>query len=222
MKEQRIVKIKLDEIHPNSWNPNRMSKEKYKKLKANLNQFGYLQPIVVAEVNGKRIIVDGEHRWKALKENGITESEAVLLTGYTENELKLLTINLNKLKGEFKPYELAELIAELDSKLDNLNDYIALDQEEIHDLKELLKEPLESVEEMRQNILKVEDDQPVIYRFRVEDEEFIFVIDGKLEKETVKKALKLSKGVDVNHKFYNICAAFVQVMSKTQRNKKKE
>lgn len=86
-------------------------------------------------------------------------------------------------------------------------------EDRIHRLKSIA-EPTEKVEALKEQIEKEEEDRPIIYRFTIEGEEYVFVVAGKVEKATVEQALKLSKGVDDNHKFYNICKLFVQVMQK--------
>ena len=39
-----------------------------------------------------------------------------------------------------------------------------------------------------------------------------------MNKQIVEQAFKLSKGIDMNHKFYNICKLFTEVMSKIKED----
>ena len=56
---------------------------------------GFCQAVVVTS---DYVIIDGEHRWRAMQELGETEIEVKVLP-VTEDEAKLLTINFNETKG---------------------------------------------------------------------------------------------------------------------------
>lgn len=218
IKKQAIKKMKIEELKPNPWNPNQMNKETSHKLKKNIKAFGYVQPIVAAKMGGGEVvIVDGEHRWKAMQEE--TEPiDVVLLEGYTEQELKLLTINLNELKGNFQPNELAGLIAELDQTFKNkLDDVLAYTKSEKNDYLEILKQPISNTEGIEEELKEIEEDKPVFYRFEVNGEKYTFVIDGQVDNQEIEKALKYAKGIDRNYKFHNVCSVFNQLMQKANK-----
>lgn len=221
IKKQSIKKVKIEQLKPNSWNPNQMSKETSHKLKNNIKAFGYVEPIVAADMGGgELVIVDGEHRWKAMQEE--TEPvDVVLLEGYTEQELKLLTINLNELKGNFQPNELAGLIAELDNTFKNkLDDVLAYSRTEKNDYLELLKQPISNTDKIEDELKKLEEEKPVFYKFEINEEKYTFVIDGQVDNAEIEKALKNAKGIDRNYKFYNVCAVFNQLMEKKAKSPK--
>ena len=83
-------------------NPNVMSDHDYEALKASIqnNEVGYLQPIVVAEYpDGSHVLVDGEHRVKALIELGYTHADA---TVGPVSQARLLRLSLH-LRGDHDP-----------------------------------------------------------------------------------------------------------------------
>ncbi|MBI4977520.1 MAG: ParB N-terminal domain-containing protein [Spirochaetes bacterium] len=89
----------IDEVHPNAYNPNVMDSSKYAALKELISRFGYLQPILI-DLSG--MIIDGEHRWRAMKELGKTEISCIVFEQSSDIEeyKKLLTVAMNSIRGE--------------------------------------------------------------------------------------------------------------------------
>ena len=110
MVESKIVPI--DSIHENTWNPNQMKKSVYDFLKRSIKKRGFIQPIITTE---EGTIIDGAHRYRALKELGATKVEVKVLH-LTEAEAKSETINFNLTKGIFEVDKLGKLLMELDSE----------------------------------------------------------------------------------------------------------
>ena len=68
----RIVRI--ERVHPNEYNPNRMTAEEFSELVAEVKHLGRLPKPVVVRPNGEDyLIVDGEHGWRAAREAGFSE-----------------------------------------------------------------------------------------------------------------------------------------------------
>lgn len=68
------MNIPLSKIKPNNWNPNVMTPEEYAELVAEIKHLGRPpKPIVLRTREHIYEIVDGEHCYKALVENGYTE-----------------------------------------------------------------------------------------------------------------------------------------------------
>lgn len=107
-----IHTVPIDSVKPNSYNPNVMDAQKYTALKTIIERFGFLQPILV-DKDG--IIIDGEHRWRAMKELGKTEIECVVYDGEESKEeyRKLLTISMNSVRGSNDETRLRALFEEL-------------------------------------------------------------------------------------------------------------
>jgi len=107
--ENRLIKI--EDIKPNSWNPNEMIRDTFNHLVNSKTWFGNLQDIILWERGGNYTIVDGEHRWKADKKNGATEVDAKILT--TE-DLMVIAQRLERLAEENKDFSVFKELGELD------------------------------------------------------------------------------------------------------------
>lgn len=133
-----VITIGIDDITPNAYNPNEMDDSKFEFLKDYMQEQGYIQPIIVVEdkeIEGRYIIVDGEHRWKAAKVNGITSIQ-VVLTDMDLKERQIATINTNLIHGELNPAKFGKLLRDMvegDAKqaVGALAQQIAMDEEEI-------------------------------------------------------------------------------------------
>jgi len=135
----RIEKISVDKIKPNTWNPNQMTEEQEKYLEQEYKRIGYVQPILVRPKGNHYEIIDGEHRWKVAKKVGFKEIECVIVE-MSDEEAKLTTINMNKIKGVDNPIKLAELLEELKKTDPSLIDLVAMEREEIDSLIEVMNE----------------------------------------------------------------------------------
>lgn len=125
--ESKIVSI--DSIHPNEYNPNEMRDSVYKFLKKSIKKRGFLDPVIV---NKNGVIIDGEHRWKALKELGEPEVEVKILD-ISDEECKAETINFNLTKGTFDAERLGSILLELDRQWgkDVLKENLVMEQKQI-------------------------------------------------------------------------------------------
>src|SRR5690554_2516034 len=85
--ESRIVPIEC--VKPNTYNMNEMSEEVYQFLKQNIKKRGFTDAVLVTK---DMTIIDGEHRWRAMKEVGATEIEVKVLD-LTDEEAKVETAN---------------------------------------------------------------------------------------------------------------------------------
>ena len=121
--------VPIDSIHPNKWNPNVMKGSVYEALKKSITKVGFIQPVIVTKDG---IIIDGEHRWKALKEGGATEVE-VKVVDISEWEAKIQTVNLNMIKGTLDSLKLGKLLLEVEIEVgkDLLADSIALEKRQV-------------------------------------------------------------------------------------------
>lgn len=110
-----IQKIAIDKLFPNDWNPNYIKQAHYEKLKRFIQNQGSVLPIV-ARVHptkkGAFQIIDGFHRWQIARQLGQTEIDAVIVEA-ADDQAKILTINLNYLRGQAKAMEYAQLIHNL-------------------------------------------------------------------------------------------------------------
>lgn len=121
--------VPIDTLKVNGYNPNKMSKTVFSFLKQMIEKNGFCQAVVVTS---DYVIIDGEHRWRAMKELGETEIEVKVLP-VTEDEAKLLTINFNETKGSLTLRELGKILSEQEEKIgrERLKELIVLDQKRI-------------------------------------------------------------------------------------------
>lgn len=105
--------MKMAELKPAEYNP-RVKLEpgmpEFEKLKASIQEFGYVDPIIV---NADGTIIGGHQRFFVLKDLGWEEVECVVVD-LDKNREKALNIALNKISGEWDEDKLKELLSDLD------------------------------------------------------------------------------------------------------------
>jgi ParB-like chromosome segregation protein Spo0J len=93
-------------IHPNEWNPNRMTPSQFEGLKGAILQHGFMAEILVRphpEKEGEYQSVDGEHRTKAvrvLSEERPDQLIDIRVIDADDPEAKKITIMMNRNRGE--------------------------------------------------------------------------------------------------------------------------
>jgi ParB/RepB/Spo0J family partition protein len=146
--------IALSSLKENRWNPNRMKAALFEGLKANIEREGYLQPIIVRPLESRKLraesrevraesryeIIDGAHRFRALKELGHKEAQCVILN-LTEKQAKILTVTMNRLRGEFDYVELSGLLKDLEMEQREIEKYLAYTTKEQEEILSLLRAP---------------------------------------------------------------------------------
>lgn len=109
----RIEQRPIKDLTPADYNPRKDLKPgdaEYEKLKASIEQFGYVEPAIFNERTGR--IVDGHQRLKVMADLGITTADVVIVD-LDETREKALNVALNKISGEWDEPKLALLIADL-------------------------------------------------------------------------------------------------------------
>ena len=123
--------FKLDELNPAKYNPRKKLKpgdKEFEKLKKSIQNFGYVELIVVNVANNNTVI-SGHQRLSVLKYLGETEAECVVVE-LNENDEKALNIAMNKVTGAWDEQMLADLITDL-KEADYDLDYTGFDAPEI-------------------------------------------------------------------------------------------
>lgn len=107
-----IKNVLVKDIKYAPYNPRKISDEVLSKLKRSIEEFGYIEPIII----NKRTmhVVGGNQRLKALNDLGIEEVEAVFVDLDDARE-KALNVALNKITGEWDYPKLKDLLEELDT-----------------------------------------------------------------------------------------------------------
>jgi ParB/RepB/Spo0J family partition protein len=117
----RIESIPINQLTTNKWNPNEMDEHIFRSLVESIREHGVLQPILI---RNDMTIIKGEKRWNAAKEAGLQELLCVIVES-SEEESKLLTVSLSRLRGTTNQELLTSLLQELST-------HFSLDEIAIH------------------------------------------------------------------------------------------
>lgn len=114
------AELDVDSIAPNLYNPNVMTDAEFELLEKNIQEVGFLDPILVIPKwgpNGEEYyqIVDGEHRYEAQRMLGFDKIPAVVADPDTfdEKTQKLQTVRMNQIKGKLDTVKFNNLINDL-------------------------------------------------------------------------------------------------------------
>ena len=133
--------MRLADIKPAEYNPRVRLTEvdhEYKALKASIDEFGLVVPLIVNERTGT--LVSGHQRLNVMLAEGVEETEVVIVDMEPEGE-KALCIALNKISGQWDYGALADILEELrDSPVDILA--TGFSDDEIADLLGELQEEI--------------------------------------------------------------------------------
>ena len=114
--------MKLKDMKPAPYNPRKMTKEEFEKLKRSIKEFGYVEPIIINKRTGN--IVGGNQRYRALMElYGENYNAKVVEIDIPEDKEKTLNIALNRISGTWDEAALAQILTELDDDLRNLTGF---------------------------------------------------------------------------------------------------
>lgn len=110
-----IVKRDIKSIFLAPYNPRKdltAEDKEYQKIKRSIEEFGYIQPIIVNKRTN--IIIAGNQRYKVLKDLGYAEVDCVEVD-VSEQEEKALNLAMNKIDNEWDMTALKDLLQELDT-----------------------------------------------------------------------------------------------------------
>ena len=148
--------VSISKLEPNEWNPNEQSDFIYLREKRSIEKFGFVMPVLVREVGDKLEILDGEHRYRAMREihaEGIDifttpEKDHKIPKGkiavknlgvVSDSAAKQLTILMNELHGEADTIKKADLIKGLADEVDfaDLAELLPYPEDELKNLIDL-------------------------------------------------------------------------------------
>jgi ParB/RepB/Spo0J family partition protein len=95
LEQLQVEYVGLDAVHPNDYNPNRQNEHEFKLLCMSMAEDGFTQPIIVAQ---DYTIVDGEHRWRAAAEIGLTQIPVVVVP-MAAAQARIATLRHNRARG---------------------------------------------------------------------------------------------------------------------------
>jgi len=112
LKDQKVVA--MDDLAANDYNPNRMPDVEMGLLKDCISRYGFIFPIVVNwdRKLGKYRIIDGYHRYEALKRLG-AERVSVVEMDLPYHDAVQLTVLMNRIKGMHQVELMSDLIVKL-------------------------------------------------------------------------------------------------------------
>jgi len=114
MQPMTIRTLKISDIEEAFYNPRKVMKrgsKKYDNLKNSIEEFGYVEPMVVNEVNNR--LISGHQRLNILHDIGTEEVEVSIVHIEDEAREKALNIALNKIKGKWDTKKLADVLKEI-------------------------------------------------------------------------------------------------------------
>lgn len=168
MKDNKPLEIKhlpLAKLSPNNWNCNKMSEQMEQKLRAYVQQEGLVQAVVARPIGKDQFeIVDGYHRFEIAKKLGFKTIPCVILN-LDDKRARILSINMNELKGQPVQNLLAEIIHDLnkESPLEDLEKILPYSREELDDTLELLRLPMADLEKtLEEEARQAEEQMPVV------------------------------------------------------------
>lgn len=121
MSEMR--KVPISKLNPAPYNPRialTPADREYQAIKASIDSFGYLDPIVWNERTGN--IVSGHQRYQILKDEGKKEIEVVVVDFDIDKE-KACNLAMNKAVGLWDDDKLNELLEEMKETPWNMEDF---------------------------------------------------------------------------------------------------
>ena len=114
MNKLDIRTLKIADLNPAKYNPRKKLKpgdKEYEKLKKSIENFGYVELIVVNIANNNTV-VSGHQRLSVLKDLGVEEVECVVVSLNDEQE-KQLNLAMNKVNGAWDEDALAALLQDM-------------------------------------------------------------------------------------------------------------
>lgn len=131
LEKLEVVYVPIDTIIPNEYNPNRQSDRDFELLCRSIEEDGFTQPIIVQETT--KVIIDGEHRWRALKALG-KDAVPVVFVDFTLEQQMISTLRHNRARGNENINLAADVLRDLQklNKLDQAADSLMLDDIELN------------------------------------------------------------------------------------------
>lgn len=96
LKTLKVEYVPTDSIRPNTYNPNRQDADTLELLKRSITEDGFTQPVVVH--GSSKQIVDGEHRWRAARDLGMTQIPVVFVD-MSDEQMRIATLRHNRARG---------------------------------------------------------------------------------------------------------------------------
>lgn len=194
--------IPLDKIHGADRNHNSMSEPAYLRLKAGIDELGFVQNLVVVpRDDGEFEIADGHHRHRALSELGWQFGPSYVAEDWDAAQHLIARIGLNKNRGELNLTMVAEDITYLADTLGaSMDDMICTgyDEGEINDMLATMRDDLNAVTPQDIAGTTITNDEPT-ESGAANPRPFLleFTFASKAERKAVRDACKRAGNGDI-------------------------
>lgn len=111
MEDIKIIYLPIMQLKPAPYNPREISRHDFEALKRSIQEFGFVDPVIV---NKDDSVIGGHQRVEAAKILGI-DRVPVVYVDVSEDQAKILNLALNRISGEWDKEKLKNLLAELSS-----------------------------------------------------------------------------------------------------------
>ncbi len=192
----KVQNLRVESLSENDWNPNVMEKRLFRALVRAFKKYGCVQPLLVRPVEGGWEVIDGAHRLRAAKEAGLKKVPCVVVDS-GEEEARLRTLMMNRLRGRFRWEDVARMVADMDRE--ETQRLLAFTDAELRELAELLQERPPPV---------TEGVDPA--RFGVVMEFFVDENEEKIIETAVEKARKGRKKVGRGEALAAVCEHYLR------------
>lgn len=108
-------KVSVDVLKPYEKNPRVMPEREMKALKRSLDEFGFVEPVVVDE---HMLIIGGHQRVEAAKALGIKKVPVMIVAGLDDAEKAALNVALNRIHGDWDLDKLTDVLHDISLKDD--------------------------------------------------------------------------------------------------------
>jgi ParB/RepB/Spo0J family partition protein len=111
--KREVVQLEIDKILvPEDRVTSVFDTETYEELERSIKQHGILQPLQVAELDGKYVLVDGLHRLMIAKELGM-KTVPCIVQKMTEDQLLITNLIMNRQRGRSNPAQESKILVKL-------------------------------------------------------------------------------------------------------------
>lgn len=140
VRQSKVVPI--EQLFANDYNPNRMPRKEMNLLIDCITKFGFLFPIITTwdEDKQKYRIIDGYHRFEALKRIGSKEASIIDMNIPYHDAIQL-TVLMNRIKGLHQVEAMSDLVVKLEDlglTDEEISGNLGMEAEEYIRLKEQL------------------------------------------------------------------------------------
>ncbi|MEM4061115.1 MAG: ParB/RepB/Spo0J family partition protein [Pyrobaculum sp.] len=110
MQSSEVVQIEVDKILvPEERVTSVLDEETLQELEASIREKGILQPLLVGEVDGKYVLIDGLHRLYIAKKLGM-KTVPCIVKKMSEEELIITNLIVNRQRGKSNPADEARIV----------------------------------------------------------------------------------------------------------------